>query len=92
MNSALQTLYHYESFIKEIIKRKNPFIKNKTNEFIDLGINLGRMDNKLDKEEFTIMSYSPLNFYNLFIAKHPTFKVGQQDSIEFIMVFLNDIS
>ena len=36
--------------------------------------------------------FKPINFINVFIENHPLFKSSQQDVIEFIHFFLNDLS
>lgn len=92
MNAALQILLHCKIFVESCFKYKNPFKKNITNSFIDIGVAMINKENDVENEKYIIKSFSPKNFYNEFIKKHPIFQNGQQDSIEFLRVLLNDIS
>ena len=91
MNSSLQIKMHTDIFIEKIIQFKNPFIDNLTNKFIDLveDIILIEFNNK---NEYILESFSPVQFRKKFIDLHSNFSSGQQDSIEFIRIFLDDIS
>ena len=92
MNAALQILLHCKIFVESCFKYKNPFKNNITNSFIDIGFEMINKENNVENEAYIIKSFSPKNFYNEFIKKHPIFQNGQQDSIEFLRVLLNDIS
>ena len=92
MNAALQILFHCKIFVESCFKYKNPFINNITNSFIDMGVAIINKENIVDDDKYIIKSYSPKKFFNDFIKKHPHFQNGQQDSIEFLRILLNDIS
>ena len=92
MNAALQILFRCKIFIESCFKYKNPFIKNITNSFIEMGEAIINKEKTAEDDKYIIKSYSPNNFYNDFIKKHPNFQNGQQDSIEFLRILLNDIS
>ena len=92
MNAALQILLHCKIFVESCFKYKTPFKKNITNSFIEMANAMINKENGDGVEKYIIKSFSPKNFYNDFIKKHPIFQNGQQDSIEFLRVFLNDIS
>ena len=80
MNSILQIMMHADIFIEKIIQFKNPFIDNLTNKFIDLVDDIISIEFN-NKNEYILESFSPVQFRKKFI-----------DSIEFIRIFLDDIS
>ena len=88
MNSSLQM--HIDIFIEKIIQFKNPFIDNLTNKFIDLVDDIISIEFN-NKNEYILESFSPVQFRKKFIDLHSNFSSGQQDSIEFIRIFLDDI-
>ena len=45
-----------------------------------------------DNEKNDIITIEPIDLFEEFSKKHPIYATGQQDSVEFIRVFLNDIS
>ena len=91
MNSSLQIMMHTDIFIEKIIQFKNPFIDNLTNKFIDLVDDIISIEFN-NKNEYILESFSPVQFRKKFIDLHSNFSSGQQDSIEFIRIFLDDIS
>ena len=84
---------HTDIFIEKIIQFKNPFIDNLKNKFIVIDL----VDDIIliefnNKNEYILESFSPVQFRKKFIDLHSNFSSGQQDSIEFIRIFLDDIS
>ena len=92
MNSALQILFHCKIFVEKILEKKNPFIQKLSYEFITLGLSMIQTEKIEMEDNCTILSFSPIKFYKIFINEHPSFKTGQQDCIEFLRILLNDIS
>ena len=91
MNSALQILLHTDNLIEKLLDFYNPFFDNITKTFVDLIKDL--IFNDYKKEcDYIIKSFSPIKFKNKFISLHSNFSSGQHDSIEFIRIFLDDIS
>ena len=80
MNISLQIMIHIDIFIEKIIQFKNPFIDNLMNKFIDLVDDIISIEFN-NKNEYILESFSPVQFRKKFIV-----------SIEFIRIFLDDIS
>ena len=91
MNSSLQIMMHTDIFIEKILQYKKPYIDNLTNKFIDLVDDIISIEFN-NKNEYILESFSPVLFRKKFIDLHSNFSSGQQDSIEFIRIFLDDIS
>ena len=91
MNSSLQIMMHTDIFIEKILQYKKPYIDNLTNKFIDLVDDIISIEFN-NKNEYILESFSPVLFRKKFIYLHSNFSSGQQDSIEFIRIFLDDIS
>ena len=91
MNSALQIILPTDKLIKKILAFNNPFIDNIIKNFIDLIKDLLINDNK-QENDYIIKSFSPTKFRNKFIFMYSYCNSGKHDSIEFIKIFLEDIS
>jgi len=91
INSSIQILLHYEKLLVGVLKHKNPSTTKIANVFIDLAENLIKID-KAENDLYIIKAYTPIVFIKEFFKLHPTFKEQQQDAMEFIRIFLDDIS
>ena len=68
---------------------------NVTNNIFNLSKEIYNLENKNSFNPFITNGcfyYNPINFKNLFALKHPLFSEGQQDSMEFIRILLEDLS
>ena len=92
MNNSLQILIHNEIFLNQISLIKiNPFMNEIMNEFLEILFAI--LNYKYNEDNnYLINSYSPIKFKNYFIENHQNFKEGQQDTIEFLRVLLDNIS
>ena len=92
MNCALQVLLHTDLLIKKLINYVNNKKLKIINKFIDLAKEIIKIETKESENNYIIKSYSPIEFKNEFYNLHSLFRDGQQDTIEFIRIFLSDIS
>ena len=95
MNTGLQNIIHCKPFINQLfLVIKNQFKetlneKTVTNSFINLCASLIYNNNNY----ITINSYNPSNFRKAFCSCHKEYADrGQHDSLEFLRIFLDDIS
>ena len=99
INSALQIIIHCKSFINKIRAiyiKSNIKDKSITNSFINLCNSLIDYENKEKKSYYgytsSLDSICPYDFLINFFGKHKDYEIGQQDSIEFLRILLDDIS
>ena len=62
-------------------------------EFLsDISNEINKLESTETENKYIIKSYSSIEFLNTFYNLHSLFRDGQQDAIEFIRIFLSDIS
>ena len=82
--------YKFIELLKHISKK---YVEDKPIHAIkDLYNLLDINKNFFDKEKTDIITIEPIDLFEEFSKKHPIYATGQHDSVEFIRVFLNDIS
>ena len=98
MNSALQNIIHCRKFLEKLILYKNSLSNNNSISSSFLNLCYSLIQKKYSIEEsymshtYSLSSFSPSSFKNIFCLKHIDYIRGQHDSIEFLRTLLDDIS